>query len=485
MTAGRPLHRRAGDVVAAQAVSAAFTLVTAVVTMRVLGPHEYGVYAIVFGFASIAALLCDLGLSMSAARFAAERVESRGAVARVARDALGLKIGLSAVVAVAIAILAVPIAHLLGASGGAWPLRLMATAAAAQAIFAGAIGTLNAVGRTRVSLVAVCVESVAESLGTGTAVLLAGTATAAAAGRLMGYAAGAAVSVVLMARALGLRRPGPRRVSPRDLLRYAGAIAVVQGAFVMFTRIDSVLLGPLAGPAAAGRFDAVVRIATLLQYPGLAIAIALAPRFAGTVTRADQALLGRALGRLLLLQAALVIPAAVWFGSAARLGLGSGYVACGPVAIAMSPYLLLWGLAPLLTMTVTYAGQAPGRIPAAVATVVVNVVLDLVLIPRLGAVGAAVGTDVAFAVYIAAHVRVCRAAVGLPLPTMTRAARYVAAICVGAAGGWATTALATPAALPLSVLAMPAAALAFGLVDPRAIVVAWPAAARLGKGSVV
>ena len=67
------------------------------------------------------------------------------------------------------------------------------------------------------------------------------------------------------------------------MLGYAGAIAVAEGAFVVFTRIDCVLLGPLAGPTAAGQFDAVVRIATLLQYPGLAVAIALAPRFAGQV----------------------------------------------------------------------------------------------------------------------------------------------------------------------------------------------------------
>ena len=43
----------------------------------------------------------------------------------------------------------------------------MAIAAAAQAIFASAIGTLNAVRRTRVSLVAVCAESLAESAGHG------------------------------------------------------------------------------------------------------------------------------------------------------------------------------------------------------------------------------------------------------------------------------------------------------------------------------
>ena len=383
MTPPRPLGRSIADAFAAQAVSATFTLVTAVVTMRVLGPHEYGVLAIVFGFATVAALLCDLGLSMAAARFAAERFESPGAVARVARDALAVKVVLAVIVATAIVALSDPIARALGAGGGVWALRLMAAAAGAQAIFASAIGTLNAVRRTRVSLAAVCAESVVESLGTGVAVLLAGTAAAAAAGRLTGYTAGALVSVVLMARALGLRRPGPRVVTTRALLGYAGAIAVVEGAFVVFTRIDSVLLGPLAGPTAAGQFDAVVRIATLLQYPGLAVAIALAPRFAGRVAAGDRALLGRTLGRLLLLQAALVIPVAVWFGSAAQLGLGGGYAACGVIALAMSPYLLLWGLAPILTMTASYAGLARRRVGAALVTVTVNVVLDLATDPAI------------------------------------------------------------------------------------------------------
>lgn len=471
MTPPRPLGRSIADAFAAQAVSATFTLVTAVVTMRVLGPHEYGVLAIVFGFATVAALLCDLGLSMAAARFAAERFESPGAVARVARDALAVKVVLAVIVATAIVALSDPIARALGAGGGVWALRLMAAAAGAQAIFASAIGTLNAVRRTRVSLAAVCAESVVESLGTGVAVLLAGTAAAAAAGRLTGYTAGALVSVVLMARALGLRRPGPRVVTTRALLGYAGAIAVVEGAFVVFTRIDSVLLGPLAGPTAAGQFDAVVRIATLLQYPGLAVAIALAPRFAGRVAAGDRALLGRTLGRLLLLQAALVIPVAVWFGSAAQLGLGGGYAACGVIALAMSPYLLLWGLAPILTMTASYAGLARRRVGAALVTVAVNVVLDLALIPRFGAVGAAIGTDVAFAVYVATHVRLCRT-IGLELPCAHRAGRYVAAIAAGAAAGWAASTLPVPLALPLSVAAMPSAALAFGLVGHRAIT-AW------------
>ncbi|MGH3073305.1 MAG: polysaccharide biosynthesis C-terminal domain-containing protein, partial [Gaiellales bacterium] len=115
-----------------------------------------------------------------------------------------------------------------------------------------------------------------------------------------------------------------------------------------------------------------------------------------------------------------MIPVAIWFGPAAQLGLGHGYAACGVVALAMSPYLLLWGLAPILTMTASYAGLARRRVGAALLTVTVNVVLDLALIPRFGPVGAAIGTDVAFAIYVAAHVRLCRT-IGLRLPSAHRA----------------------------------------------------------------
>lgn len=469
MSGRRPLRKATLEVFAAQLIGATCALATALVMMRVLGARQYGVLAIVIGFASIVALMCDLGLTTAMSRYAAEHRDSRGALGSVVRDALGLKLVLSVVVAAAIVVFAGPISSALGAPDGTWPLRVMAVAAGVQSIFAGSIGTLNATGRTRTSLAIVFAENVVECAATVAAVLVIGTATAAAGGRLAGYATGALVSLLLMARALGLRRSRPHAASTGMLIRYAGTLALVEGAFFVFARIDSVLLGPIAGPAAAGQFDAVMRVGTVLQYPGLAVAVALAPRFAGQVRPVDRVLLGRVLGYLLLLQAALVIPVTLWLGAAARVGLGPGYAACGTIALAAFPYLLLGGLAPLLTMTANYAGQARRRVVVALAAVAINVIVDLALIPSLGAIGAAIGTDIAFLVYVAVHVRVCRAAVGLRGPKPSRACRYVAAIVLGAVVAWAATALPIAPAIAVSLMAMPIAAVALGALDLRVL----------------
>ena len=73
-------------------------------------------------------------------------------------------------------------------------------------------------------------------------------------------------------------------------------------------------------------------------------------------------MLGLVIGYLLL-QAALVIPAVSWLGSAARAVLGKGYADRGKIALAASPHLLLGGVAPPLSMTANYAGQARSRVP--------------------------------------------------------------------------------------------------------------------------
>ena len=45
----------------------------------------------------------------------------------------------------------------------------------------------------------------------------------------------------------------------------------------------------------------------------------------------------------------------------------------------------------------------------------VNIVVDLALIPRIGIVGAAIGTSLAYAVYVPAHFWLCWRALELPL----------------------------------------------------------------------
>ena len=82
---------------------------------------------------------------------------------------------------------------------------------------------------------------------------------------------------------------------------------------------------------------------------------------------------------------------------------------------ALAPYVFLLGLGPLASLAVNFLGEARRRVPIAIVTVIVNVVIDLILIPDIGIVGGAIGTSVAYAIYVPAHLWVCRRLVGLPL----------------------------------------------------------------------
>ncbi len=82
------------------------------------------------------------------------------------------------------------------------------------------------------------------------------------------------------------------------------------------------------------------------------------------------------------------------------------------------------GFAPLLSVGVNYLGEARRRVPIAIATVLLNLVIDLILVPRIGILGAAIGTDIAFSVYVAAHLWVFKRILPLRLghlgPTVVR-----------------------------------------------------------------
>jgi O-antigen/teichoic acid export membrane protein len=87
-----------------------------------------------------------------------------------------------------------------------------------------------------------------------------------------------------------------------------------------------------------------------------------------------------------------------------------------------------------VSLSANYLGEARRRVPVAVAAVVLKLVLAVALIPPWGVVGAAVGSDVAFALYVLAHFEICRRALRLELrPLLATAAR--AAVAAGALAG--------------------------------------------------
>jgi O-antigen/teichoic acid export membrane protein len=409
---------------AAQLTGAAFTAALTLYLARALGPDGFGVFALALAVGALVVLPADLGISASAGRFIAEHRGDRPAVARLVGDALGLKIAAAVVASAALFACAPLVASAYGVSDLTWPLRAVALAIFGQSIMMLFAAAFVAEGKVAVNLRVVLSESAVET-GASIALVALGTgATGAAFGRTIGYAVGAVAAAVLAARILGRAAVvpwSPSRVGLRRIARYAGALAVVDIAFSVFQQIDALLIGGFLGAASVGLFQAPMRLAALLHYPGYALATGVAPRLAEHPTEPPNvAAFMRAARYILLLQAFLVAPLVVWATPITMLLLGAEFAESAGVLRALTPYIFLAGLAPLVSLAANYLGAARRRVPIALAALAVNIGLDLVLIPTVGIEGAAIGTGAAFLLYVPAHLWICRERLGFPLRPLGR-----------------------------------------------------------------
>lgn len=414
------ITRNAVFAVGTRMTTAAITAVVTLVLGRVLGPTEYGYFALATAIATIAVFLSDLGITGAALRFLAERTHSRPAVRAVFGDALRLKLLAAVPLCAALAALAGPIANAFDAPEAAWPLRGMAIVVLAQGLFLFLTGAFEAFGRISVNLRLVTAESVVE----GTAMILlvaAGAgATGAAFGRAIGYSVGAGIALAVIWRVVGRSQPGDSHQSgltPADIARYAGALLIVDGIFRLFSQVDVLLIGALLdGGRAVGLFEIPIMLAWFLHYPAGAIAAAVAPRLARRDDRPpDVAVFARSLRYIVAFQGIFLAPTVVWAEPIMVHLMGPEYRDSAEVLRALAPFILLAGPAMLVTIGVDYLGEGRRRIPLALVMLAANVGIDVALLPEIGIVAGAIANDVAYAIWVPGHMWILHRLIGLDL----------------------------------------------------------------------
>jgi O-antigen/teichoic acid export membrane protein len=423
---GDTITRNTVFAMATQLSTAFFTAVLTIYLVRALGPSGFGTFALALGITGLLTRPSDLGTTQSAARFVAERHDDTEGVAGVLGMALRTRLATAVAIAVVVFALAGPISNAYGSPELAWPLRGAAIALFGQSVFRFFATIFIALRLTSRGLTLVLSESAMEFTASVALVLIGGGATGAAFGRAVGYVFGALLGLVLLGRLLG-RSPlfgtGPSPVSRQAFVSYAGAMLIVQGAWSAFSQIDVLLIGAFLSGHAVGIFSAPLRLIAFLGYPGLALAQGVAPRLARHPQQRPQvAALQRAIRYIVMAQAALLPFVTVWAAPITVLALGSTFSESASVLRALSPYIFLTGLGPVLVMPLNYMGEARRRVPISIATLLVNAAIDIVLIPRIGILGAAVGSDVAYALYVAANLWLCHSLLDLPLGPLTRTA---------------------------------------------------------------
>jgi O-antigen/teichoic acid export membrane protein len=424
-----------------QISTVAFTGVLTLVLIRVLGAKSYGEFAVAVAVGGIVLLPADFGVSASTARFLAEtRGDHEGEVAIVA-SALRLKLAISSVISVGLWLAAPLVSALYPHADLVWPLRGVAVAVLGQSVFRLATTCFAALRRNSAAFATVTAESAAELIASVALVALGTGATGAAFGRAAGYLAGSLLSLVVLARLLRIsptrlaRHRGDRRLHAR-IAGYGSSLMLADAAWALFSQIDVLLIGAILGSAAAGAFQAPMRLLTLASYPGIALGSAIGPRLARSAESptADTTSLLKSIRLLLVAQGLASAFAVAWAATLTRLTLGHGYGSSATVVAVLAPYLLLGGLAPLLSNAIDYVGATRLRAIVAVVALLVNVVLDLVLLRTVGIVGAAIGTDVGYALYVLGHLWVAGRALEFPIRGVVSTAVRVGTAAAAAAG---------------------------------------------------
>jgi O-antigen/teichoic acid export membrane protein len=413
------IPRNTAYALAIQLTTAAFTAGLTLYLARALGPDEFGIFALALSVGTVLLLPSDFGVSQSVSRFIAERRGDDGAVSRLMSDALKLKALFAGVTCVAMIASADLVADAYDEPALAWALRGMALAVLGQSVMQLYGGAFSGLARTSSSYRMVFSKSLVETAASIGLVVAGAGAAGAAFGRAVGYGVGAVIGALTMARFLakGRRRSGSgaERVDLRRIAGYATAILIIDAAFTLFTQIDVLVIGAVMSAAAAGLFQAPLRLVAFLHYPGYSLAGGVAPRMAESQEGRRVDAFRNAMRFLVIFQSLLMAPVLVWADPLIRLLLGAPYAQSAGVLRALAPYVFLQGMAPLVSMSVNFMGEARLRVPIAIATVLVNFGIDIVLIPKIGILGGAIGTNVAYFIYVPAHLWICRRMVGLRL----------------------------------------------------------------------
>jgi O-antigen/teichoic acid export membrane protein len=386
--------------------------------VRALGPDSFGVFALATGLGEIAFLLADFGIPYSTSRFLAESRNDRAAIAALLADALRLKLLTAALVAGGFFAAAGPLAAAYDKPALVWTLRGVAVAVFGMSVMMLYVNAFIGLARIAVNLRVIFFESLMETAASVALVALGGGVVGAAFGRAIGYLFGALVAVAIVGKLFGSAafRREKQSGRARQIARYAAPLLVTNSAYTLYAQVDVLIIGALLGTTAVGLFSAPARIVIPLTYVGQAVANSVAPRQArtGREPRSVEAFQA-SLRWLVIYQSILLAPIIIWAGPIVRLLLGSAFHGSTNVLRALALFIFLRGLGPLISTTVNYLGQAARRIPIVLGALVVNVIIDLALLPRIGVVGAAIGTGIAYSLYVPAHFRICRRELGIRL----------------------------------------------------------------------
>ncbi|MFF5291547.1 lipopolysaccharide biosynthesis protein [Paractinoplanes globisporus] len=249
-------------------------------------------------------------------------------------------------------------------------------------------------------------------------------------------------------------RRAERRGVRREFWRFTGPRALASVAQLALQRVDVLLVAALGGLAPAAVYAVAGRFVVLIQFANQGISQSVQPRLAEALATGDRRtanhLYQTATGWLVL----VTWPINLLVMQLAPIYLhifGDGYVKGRNVVIILAGAMLVATGCGMVDMVLAMAGRTSWNLVNVLIALTVTIGLDVLLIPRLGALGAAIGLASAMvANNVLPLIQVGRVAGLHPFGRGTRAAALLSLTCFGALPlmtGTPGLALAVPAFL--------------------------------------
>ena len=206
-------------------------------------------------------------------------------------------------------------------------------------------------------------------------------------------------------------------------------------ATMIYTHLDTVMLGFMTTNTDVGYYGAAVKIKTLLVSIVTSLGTVLLPRASYYVKQGKMEEFRRVTSKALRFAILLSAPMSLYFMIFARFGIrllsGNGYDGAIMPMIIIMPTLLLIGMSNITGMQILVpTGREKVVLYSEIAGAVVDVIINALLIPGMKSSGAAIGTLVAEAVVLFVQYRALRPEVR-PILGEIRYASFLPAMGLG------------------------------------------------------
>ena len=379
--------------IGSRAMLIAFGLGTGIITARLLGPHDRGLFTVLLLLPQTLVTFAKMGVAQANVYY----IRKRGAsLATVASNSLVL------CVAVGVLLLAVcygaydwlvaPVAK--GATPAlVWVALLLVPFVLIESYF---LSVLQAVEAFRAYNLQTVYKAVFGFLGIVIALLALGGGLAAALISQVVVLAGVNIWLLIRVRQLTpftLRWDG---ALGRGTLGFGLKSYLQTLAAHLHYRIDLYLIAFFLSPAEVAFYSIAVNMTNpILQIPD-AIGTVIFPKLAGSSDESAHARTAVTCRHTLF---ATVIAAVVYAAVGSQLLTmlyGARYAPAIAPMLLMLPGIIMIGLYQILTRNFTSRNRQQVNIAAAVSALALNCILNVILIPRLGIVGAAISTAVSY-----------------------------------------------------------------------------------------